>query len=151
MNRSKQNLYLFFEENESYWDVVNSNLVSIYMNRYVIDEEMQNEITGAYKLMKVPREKTRPYETMVERGYRPFHRWTFSTEKESFDSQIFECAYNDAKQRVNTAHFIIGTNHLFGFGINNPNNDFEKWVVICRLETYIGNKLDWKHIFRLET
>ena len=23
--------------------------------------------------------------------------------------------------------------------------------VICRLETYIGNKLDWKHFFRLET
>ena len=23
--------------------------------------------------------------------------------------------------------------------------------VICRLETYIGNKLDWKHLFRLET
>ena len=24
-------------------------------------------------------------------------------------------------------------------------------MVICRLETYIGNKLDWKHFFRLET
>ena len=24
-------------------------------------------------------------------------------------------------------------------------------TVICRLETYIGNKLDWKHLFRLET
>ena len=23
--------------------------------------------------------------------------------------------------------------------------------VICRLETYIGNKLDWKHLFRLGT
>ena len=26
-----------------------------------------------------------------------------------------------------------------------------KLMVICRLETYIGNKLDWKHKKRLET
>ena len=30
-------------------------------------------------------------------------------------------------------------------------NSFVARKVICGLETYIGNKLDWKHIFRLET
>ena len=114
MNRRKQNLYLFFEESESDLDTLYSKMVSIYMNRYVIDEEDQNEITGVYKLMKVPGEITRP-------------DLTFSNDKESFDSQLIDCAYNDAKQRVNTAHFIIGTKFLYGFPYD-PYYYFDKWI-----------------------
>ena len=118
MNRRKQNLYLFFEEDDSNLDFIYSRLVSIYMNRYVIDEENQNEINGVYKLLKDPREKTWP-------------DWINRVAKESFDGQMFDCAYNDAKERVNTAHFIIGssigTKFHYGFSYH-PLHYFEKWV-----------------------
>ena len=32
-----------------------------------------------------------------------------------------------------------------------PYRTLSPWMVICRLETQIGNKLDWKHKKRLET
>ena len=127
MNRSKQNLYLFFEENESYWDVINSNLVSIYMNRYVIDEENQNEITGVYKLMKVPSEATRTSERIDTFFWPTWYDEKFCTEKGYFDNHLIDCAYNDAKQQVNTTHFIIGTRFMYDI-FREPNYWFEEWI-----------------------
>ena len=40
--------------------------------------------------------------------------------------------------------------HAYGY-ISSTLVDRNAFTVICRLETYIGNKLDWKHHFRLET
>ena len=114
MGPRKQDLYLFFEENESDLDVINSRLVSIYMNRYVIDEENQNEITGVYNLMKVPSEPI-------------WHDEKFSTEKGSFDGQMIDRAYNDATQQINTAHFIIGKRFMYDFLVD-PTYWFEKWI-----------------------
>ena len=45
MTKRKQNLFLFFEENEDY-NVINSRLVRLYMNRFTIDETEETEITG---------------------------------------------------------------------------------------------------------
>ena len=45
MTKRKQNLFLFFEENEDY-NVINSRLVRMYMNRFIIDETEETEITG---------------------------------------------------------------------------------------------------------
>ena len=87
------------------------------MNRYVIDEENQNEINGVYQLMKVPREQS-------------WMDWLFGTEKESYDNQLIESAYNDAnstKEKVTTAHFIIGTMFLDGLR-EKLNYWFAKWL-----------------------
>ena len=51
MKKSKQNLILFFEENDDIKDI-SSNLVRFYMNRSVIDEEDQTEISDVYLLSK---------------------------------------------------------------------------------------------------
>ena len=48
----KQNLFLFFEENEFEFDI-SSNLVRLSMNRFTIDEEAQFEIIGVYNLKRV--------------------------------------------------------------------------------------------------
>ena len=128
MSPCKQDLYLFFEENESLihpmWDVINARLVSLYMNRYVIDEENQNEINGIYNLMKVPLEQS-------------WFDWLFSPVKESYDNQIIKNALNDAissKKQMNTVHFIIGTMFLDGFR-SKLNYFFERWLH-RKFETY---------------
>ena len=51
MKKTKQNLILFFEETNDVIDI-NSKLVRLYMNRSVIDEEDQTEISGIYILSK---------------------------------------------------------------------------------------------------
>ena len=56
MERSRQNLFLFFEENDDEKDI-SSNLVHLYMNRFVIAEEDQTEIIGVYNLAN-PHENT---------------------------------------------------------------------------------------------
>ena len=120
MDHRKQNLYLFFEENESDWEIINSRLVSQYMNRLVIDEQHQNEIDGIFHLKKVHR----------------FGKWNFLTEKRAHDMKLIEKVFNDVflmKERSNMTHFIIGTWFLYGF--SEPNN----WVdslFHCKLETH---------------
>ena len=114
MDFRKQDLYLFFEENKSHWEVINARLVSLYMNRFVIEEENQNEIIGVYNLKKVPHRK--PLD--------------FDAEKKSYDDQLIENAYNDAnspKQQENMAHFIIGTKFLYKFW-REPNEWIEEWL-----------------------
>ena len=49
MAERKQNLVLFFEENEEF-NVINSRLVRMYMNRFTIDEEDQTEVTEVYDI-----------------------------------------------------------------------------------------------------
>ena len=56
MERKRQNLFLFFEENYDQKDI-SSSLVHLYMNQFVITEEDQTEIIGIYNLAK-PNETT---------------------------------------------------------------------------------------------
>ena len=49
----RQNIHLFIERNEDYPRRIDSRLVKLYMNRFVIDEENQNEITGIAYLTKI--------------------------------------------------------------------------------------------------
>ena len=52
MTPTKQNLFLFFEENELPF-VIDRKLVKLYMNRCIIDEDAEFEISGVYELQKV--------------------------------------------------------------------------------------------------
>ena len=58
MERKTQNLFLFFEETDDEKDT-SSKLVRLYMNRFVIDEEDQTEIIGAYNLSKANENKAK--------------------------------------------------------------------------------------------
>ena len=51
MKKTKQNLILFFEETNDVIDI-NSKLIRLYMNRSVIDEEDQSEISQIHVLSK---------------------------------------------------------------------------------------------------
>ena len=52
MKFKNRNLLLFFEENEDK-NNISSNLVRMFMNRYVIEEEKRYEIIGTFNLSKV--------------------------------------------------------------------------------------------------
>ena len=47
----RQNLVLLHEENEDD-RLISNNMVSLYMNRFLIDEEAQHELIGVYHLTK---------------------------------------------------------------------------------------------------
>ena len=49
MTRRKQNLVLFFQENEES-NVINSRLVRLYMNRFTIDEDDETEVTQVHNV-----------------------------------------------------------------------------------------------------
>ena len=49
MTRQKQNLVLFFKENEE-CNFISSRLVRLYMNRFTIDEDDETEITQVYNV-----------------------------------------------------------------------------------------------------
>ena len=47
----KQNIILFFGENEDY-NIINSRLVRLYMNRFTVDENDATEIIGVHNIKK---------------------------------------------------------------------------------------------------
>ena len=105
MAPTKQNLFLFFQENEiqSYID---RRLVKLYMNRCIIDEDANFEIIGVYELMKV----TDPMFNISN----PLYKTNASqrTNKESVDRDIFgEALEKASKHETNSTdnHFIIGS------------------------------------------
>ena len=108
----KQNLFLFFEENENEFDI-SSNLVRLSMNRFTVDEEAQFEIIGVHNLRRVKKEM------MNERNpdYKKFAKER--TEKEAFDRDLISDAMEKALLHQTTsadAHFIIGSAfHLLNY------------------------------------
>ena len=63
------------------------------------------------------------------------------------------CSTEDCNFATNTITFLApgGGALIPGVHTNQGGRPGYGIGVICRLETYIGNKLDWKHLFRLET
>ena len=49
----KQNIYLFYEQNDEDARKIDSKLVRLYMNRFIIEEDIQNEILGVADLTKI--------------------------------------------------------------------------------------------------
>ena len=127
MTPTKQNLFLFFEENEMTF-VIDSKLVKLYMNRCIIDEDAKFEIVGVYELQKVtylmgnrlnPLYKTNAYQR---------------TYKEAVDRDIFTDAIEKAcshETNFTDNHFIIGSTFHAVYHPKNP--------VINRIDKF----LDW--------
>ena len=50
MERKKQNIIIFYEENNDEKDI-SSKLVRLYMNRFLIGEDDQSELSGVYHIL----------------------------------------------------------------------------------------------------
>ena len=59
MKFKNRNLLLFFEQNEDK-NNISSNLVRMFMNQNVIEEEKRYEIIGTFNLSKVSHSRTSP-------------------------------------------------------------------------------------------
>ena len=51
----KKYIYLFYEKNDEDARKIDSKLVRLYMNRFIIEENNQNEIVGVTHLTKIER------------------------------------------------------------------------------------------------
>ena len=105
MAPTKQNLFLFFEENEMQ-PVIDRKLVKLYMNRCIIDEDAKFEIVGVYELQKV-------VDPMLN-GFNPLFKTNASqrTDKEAVDRDTFTEAIEKACMHETNStdnHFIIGS------------------------------------------
>ena len=128
MNPTKQNLVLFFEENELPY-VINKNLVRIYANRCVIDEDAQFEVIGVYWLQNV----TKSMYELNDPLYKAHSKQR--TSKEAYDretiSEALEEAYAHETASVDT-HFIIGScfysNRIFRTASENRLDKLLEWM-----------------------
>ena len=107
---TKQNLFLFFEENELQ-PYIDRKLVLLYANRCIIDEDAQFEICGVYELQPV-------LKPMID-FFDPLYKFYASqrTSKEANDrdaiSDAVGKAYRNESNPIDT-HFILGsTFHAF--------------------------------------
>ena len=102
---SKQNLFLFFEENEVQ-TVIDNKLVLRYANRCIIDEQAEFEICGVYQLQKV--------EQLMYELLHPLYKTNVNqrTFKEAIDRDTLTAALEKAyllESKSADTHFIIGS------------------------------------------
>ena len=104
MSSTKQNLFIFFEENA--WPCsIHSNLLHLSMNRFVIDEDSQFEVIKIYNFKFVKKE-------MVDSEHPEYKNHAKErTEKEAFDKDLISEALDEAihHQKHAETHFIFGT------------------------------------------
>ena len=130
-----QNIYLFFEQNDGDQRRIDSKLVTLYMNRFVIDEEKQNEITGVDYLKKIDKvnfrqnvirsanfhEKSREFRDKFV--YDIYWKWWRSQlVKLNYDTEIINAALlksNQLEPSIYDLHFIIGSSYYMGFYTRN--------------------------------
>ena len=105
MSPSKQNLFLFFEENEIE-HIIDRKLVFLYANRCIIDEDAQFEICGVYELQHV----TKPMMIYSDPLYKNNASQRTCKEANDRDSilEAFEKASLNETSAIDT-HFIIGS------------------------------------------
>ena len=131
MERKRQNLILFFEENYNDEKNINSTMVLLHMNRFIIREEDQSEIFGVYNLAKpkknIPLIELNTLEPAEEGDLKETQFWKDNQTKLEHDKSIFENlaseiepefeSYNatlmELKDRIDSIsvfnHFIIGS------------------------------------------
>ena len=114
MAPTKQNLFLFFEENEVQ-TTIDTKLVLLYTNRCIIDEEAEFEICDIYQLQKVERymyQRSKPlYKMYVQQRI-----LKEANDRDTF-SEALEKAYSFESNTTDT-HFIVGSSF---HSLNNSN------------------------------
>ena len=117
----KQNLILFFDENEEY-NVINSRLVRLYMNRFTIDIEDETEITGIYEV----KDKT-------WKNYQQLLSESFNKAKE------YETKNTDT-------HFIFGNSSLIDLSLTDSKvfqENFKYLYTYLRDDSLMGNIINF--------
>ena len=123
----KQNIYLFYEQDDNDdGRKIDTKLVRLYMNRFIIDEDHQNEIVGVADLTKIEKAcyhremhpeftsyETVPRELIHKIDFDIWTRWMkIRKTKLKNDMEIINAALNTLKKFDNPAgdfHFIIGS------------------------------------------
>ena len=127
----RQNIFLFYEKNEN--DLkIDEKLVRLYMNRFIIEEDHQNEIVGVADLTKIkkmnyqiePRFHNLPDLIQQDLFFDIFTRWKESKEIKLMQdisiintgmlySRIFTSQKNlkPFDRAVDDIHFIIGSSY----------------------------------------
>lgn len=127
----KQNIFLFYEENDEDARKIDSKLVKLYMNRFIIEEDTQNEILGVENLTKVEKinfhrdvQFTREFQSLHpqvrdEFAFDIYIRWKKWRElKIKQDIKIINSSLRSSKQiEIPGAdlHFIIGSSYYMRF------------------------------------
>ena len=141
---TKQSIYLFYEQNDEDERKIDSKLVRLYMNRFIVEENDQNEIIGVKYFKKI--EKTNyhrnlqfsrefinlPQEFRSNFAYPIFNQWKKSKElKFEHDLITVNAALRKSKQMEeldNTLHFIIGSSYYMRLYTENWFSDKEPLV-----------------------
>ena len=120
MSPSKQNLFLFFEENNRK-SSINRKLVLLYANRCIIDEDAQFEICEVYELESVPGGPDR----MVNHTRALYEMNATSKEKQDQNTfyEAFQKSYLHESVSIDT-HFFIGS--IF-YTRQYPKNGIKNW------------------------
>ena len=135
MSPSKQNLFLFLEENEDQ-SIIDNKLVKLYMNRCIINDGANFEIAGVYELQKV----TEPILSCSN----PLFKANASqrTYKKAVDLDILIKALEKTSLRETNStdnHFIIGSSfHPTG---HNCRNDTQPLNWLDKLIDWLENEL----------
>ena len=97
---SKQNLFLFLEDSENDYDI-SSELVKLAMNRFVVEENSQNEISGIYHFKKLEK-------PMINQNHPSFKNYAKQrTEKEAFDKDILSDALEYVEQNMLNKNSVL--------------------------------------------
>ena len=120
----RQNLVLFFEENEDQRKI-NQNLVRLYMNRFIIDESSQHEIIGCHELSKVSK-------SLYEDRFEHKQEWLACNTPEALrkrrnDRKVFIKGLEQSKkfETQNTViHWIIGSPTLWLLDIESSLSEY---------------------------
>lgn len=100
MSGTKQNFVLVFEENDDE-RFIDSELVRLCMNRFIIGEDNQNDIIGVFEFLKHPVNVTKDLE-----HYCNYIQEIIAVAKNS----------NPLNDQQSTLHFIIGSHFGVGWG-----------------------------------
>lgn len=116
MARRKQNLVLFFEDNETY-NVINSRLVRLYMNRFCIEEGDEIEITDIHHI------KNR----------------TFDEYRDCLSKSLLNAEENESS--LIDTHFIIGSSMIEDSKMWNYKTKFpsiREGTLIDEIDSFLG-------------
>ena len=131
LEMKRQNMFLFYEKNEDD-QKIDEKLVRLYMNRFIIEEDHQNELVGIADLTKLeemnfqiePRFRNLPEELQQMLFSDIYYRWKMLKERKLVQDmyiintgmvycKIFQALWNSKTfdQPVSDIHFIIGSSY----------------------------------------
>ena len=133
----KHDLFLFYEENEDD-RVISSKIVRLYMNRFIIEEDRQNEIVGVKNLTKPVFPEDEPWVSVSEsEKIRKIDmaKWrSFGVNKLTLDVHVLREAFEKIQNVIvenKAIHFIVGSTFYMEFFSYYRMRLFRKHSALC--------------------